>query len=226
MLGAVIDHDIDDDPATTAAATAGAIHLVCVNYAPWTTRAPILHELVQWIAGIFIRMLFPLRIGKVDSVGSVVIFVFESREKLSDYVLFGPVTIRPHYYRQYDYDGEGDENFDSAPTRRPRIVRCGIQQAHSLLSIMDSWVQVKVPMRGSGPCLRVSVGKVRELRSRGEDLPVRISFRERNVLLPSGMKTASHRALVVGEHVPGAPYKVLLNNGVAMLRATIANSER
>src|SRR4029077_16632994 len=80
MLGAVIDHDIDDDPATTAAATAGAIHLVCVNYAPWTTRAPILHELVQWIAGIFIRMLFPLRIGKVDSVGSVVIFVFESRE--------------------------------------------------------------------------------------------------------------------------------------------------
>jgi hypothetical protein len=40
----------------------------------------------------------------------------------------------------------------------------------------------------------VLVGKIRELRSRREDLPGRISFRERNVMLPSGMKATAQRA--------------------------------
>src|SRR5258706_2112656 len=95
MFSAIVHYHINHHAASAAGAVALSKNLVGLDNAPFAARSPVLLELIQWIPVVVLRMLFPLRIVKINAVGSLEVLLLQRREEFIGDVLFRPKAVVP-----------------------------------------------------------------------------------------------------------------------------------
>src|SRR6185503_11484577 len=82
----------------------GAFNLMACDGAVLARWAPIQHELRQGILIVFLRMLFPIRIGEVEAISSVEIFVLNGRKEFVDHPVFRIKAEEPPYKKNSNHN--------------------------------------------------------------------------------------------------------------------------
>src|SRR5437588_9923721 len=108
----------------------GTLHMVGGDLAVIAARSIIQAELAESLSRVLVRMLLPIRIGHVNSVGSLHIISLNCLKEFVDHSLVGPKTKeKPENSGEYDNQSRNHDQ-PLAALRRPRIIFLGIHQSH------------------------------------------------------------------------------------------------
>src|SRR5579872_2772402 len=132
----------------------GGADVVRADFAVGAYRAPILLEGSKWIAGILLRMLFPIRVSIPKRIGLFVITMLDGGEELIDGALLAPIPEVINEESGYREQHEPDDQIHAAPAIDARIVFLSFKDSH-VLGIRH--LELKIRLRRSNRQWRLLV---------------------------------------------------------------------
>src|SRR5579864_4387211 len=84
VLRTLVHNYLDNHSAAALGTFSGRVNFVILHQPPLSPWAPIAVELVVWVEGMLRRVLLPVRVCHVESIGGFVILLLKSREELVD----------------------------------------------------------------------------------------------------------------------------------------------
>src|SRR5580700_571194 len=113
-----------------------SVHVIALDQPPLPAWSPVLHETLESVIRVLLRVLLPVWIVVPDPVSLFVILLLEGREKVIDLALFGVVAEVPSQDRAHQYDGNDGDDPVALLASSHGIVRRSFEQGHNEYSLL------------------------------------------------------------------------------------------